>query len=46
MDRGAWWTTYSPWGYKESETTERLTLSKVNEPGQRGTDGDWQRLRR
>ena len=22
MDRGAWWTTYSPWGRKESDTTE------------------------
>ena len=25
MDRGAWQTTYSPWGLKESDTTERLT---------------------
>ena len=25
MDRGAWWTTYSPWGPKESDTTEWLT---------------------
>ena len=24
MDRGAWWATYSPWGCKESDTTERL----------------------
>ena len=22
MDRGAWWTTYSPWGRKELDTTE------------------------
>ena len=26
MDRGAWQATYSPWGRKESDTTERLTL--------------------
>ena len=26
MDRGAWWAT-SPWGCKELEMTERLTLS-------------------
>ena len=25
MDRGAWWATYSPWGHKESDTTERLS---------------------
>ena len=25
MDRGAWYVTYSPWGCKESETTEQLT---------------------
>ena len=25
MDRGAWWAT-SPWGHKESDTTEQLTL--------------------
>ena len=25
MDRGAWWATYSPWGCKESDTTEWLT---------------------
>ena len=24
--RGAWWATYSPWGHKESDTTEWLTL--------------------
>ena len=22
MDRGAWWATVSPWGRKESDTTE------------------------
>ena len=27
MDRGAWWAIYSPWGLKEPDTTERLTLS-------------------
>ena len=26
MDRGAW-QSYSPWGRKESDTTEQLTLS-------------------
>ena len=26
MDRGAW-RAYSPWGVKESDTTEQLTLS-------------------
>ena len=26
MDRGAWWG-YSPWGHKESDTAEQLTLS-------------------
>ena len=25
VDRGAWQATYSPWGHKESGTTERLT---------------------
>ena len=25
MDRGAWWASYSPWGRKESDTTEQLT---------------------
>ena len=30
MERGAWWATYSPWGHKESDTTERLsTYSKI-----------------
>ena len=31
MDRGVWWVAKesqrSPWGHKESETTEQLTLS-------------------
>ena len=27
MDRGAWQAPYSLWGHKESDTTERLTLS-------------------
>ena len=22
MDRGAWWAIYSPWGHKDSYTTE------------------------
>ena len=26
MDRGAWQATYSPWGLKESDITERLSL--------------------
>ena len=26
MDRGAWQATYSPWGRKESDITERLSL--------------------
>ena len=30
MDRGAWWTTYSPWGRKESNTTEQLTERNSN----------------
>ena len=29
MDRGAWWAT-SPWGCKESDSTERLYNSKQN----------------
>ena len=24
MDGRTWWATYSPWGHKESDTTERL----------------------
>ena len=27
MDRGDWQATCSPWGHKESDMTERLTLS-------------------
>ena len=26
MDREAWQATYSPWGLKESDTTERLGI--------------------
>ena len=26
MDRGAWQATYGPWGRKESDTTERLSI--------------------
>ena len=26
MDRRAWQATYSPWGHKELDTTEQLTL--------------------
>ena len=26
MDRGTWWAIYTPWGHKESDTTEPLTL--------------------
>ena len=26
MDRRAWWATKSPWGHKESGTTERLSM--------------------
>ena len=29
MDRGAWCATYSPWGCKESDTTERLTCNII-----------------
>ena len=29
MDRQAWWTTCSPWGHKESDMTERLTLQRL-----------------
>ena len=29
LDRGAWWATYSPWGCKESDTTERLNTCKL-----------------
>ena len=27
MDRGAWWATRSPWGRKESDTTEQLSCT-------------------
>ena len=27
MDRGAWQAPYSPWGHKESDAAERLSLS-------------------
>ena len=30
MDRGAWWATYSPWGRKELDTTERLHFTSFN----------------
>ena len=30
MDRGAWWASYNPWGRKESDTTEQLTLPLSN----------------
>ena len=32
MDRGAWWATYRSWSHKESDMTERLTLSLSQEP--------------
>ena len=34
MDRGAWQATCSPWGHKESDTTERLdfTDAEVKSP--------------
>ena len=43
MDRGAWWTTYSPWGRKELDTTERLWASLLaqlvkNLPAMQGPD--------
>ena len=28
MDGGASWATYSPWGHKESDTTERLHFTQ------------------
>ena len=28
MDRGAWQVTYSPWGHKESDTTEQLSTAQ------------------
>ena len=27
MDRGAWWATYSQCGFRESDTTERLSTA-------------------
>ena len=32
MDRGAWKATYSPWGCKESDTTEQLSLNPLLGP--------------
>ena len=29
MDRGAWWAARSPWGLKESDMTEQLTLQRL-----------------
>ena len=29
MDTGAWWATYSPWGCRELDTTERLSIYSV-----------------
>ena len=31
MDRGAWWATYSPWGNKELDMTEWLTIHRNSE---------------
>ena len=33
MDGGAWQATYSPWGRKESDTTERLHLTSGGSDG-------------
>ena len=30
MSRGAWQAMYSPWGHKESDTIERLTLFLIS----------------
>ena len=30
MDRGAWQVIYSPWSYKQSDTTERLTRTHTH----------------
>ena len=31
MGRGAWWgSPYSPWGHKESDMTERLSMKHVH----------------
>ena len=32
MDGGAWQATYSPWGHKELDTTERLSLIRLGYP--------------
>ena len=32
MDRGAWQATYSPWGHKEQDTTEQLSLFIEEKP--------------
>ena len=29
MDRGTWRATYSPWGHKELDTTERLSTQVI-----------------
>ena len=31
MDGGAWWATYSPWGPKESDMSERLHFHFMGE---------------
>ena len=31
MDRGAWQATYSPWGHKESDNTERMSIAHAQE---------------
>ena len=33
MDSGAWWATYSPWGHKESDMTERLSRHILEQTG-------------
>jgi len=33
MDKQAWRTTYSPWGHKVSDTTERLNWTELNHHG-------------
>ena len=33
MNEGAWWALYSPWGLKESDTTERLIPSLCSAGG-------------
>ena len=37
MDRGAWYTTCSPWGRKESDTTERLHSPSLRYQGEMGS---------